>query len=261
MTHQQRPTGLSIGRLIAAHVLILGIVGSSVYDIATEQEHFPFSNYPMFSTVHRTPTLRWYRLFGVTTDGREVALLKYSQLWPLDQSRLLWDSVESIRAGNETRPAKPCRTSCGDTSAAAPPASTTVLLSAAYACMKSAGTSSSYAANLGQPGSRELIAEVGDSTDHPSAPQTHYSLLASVLFTPAPPTNLAIGRLLFFGGLTLFYVPRDFSGWGDVSPSLWQPIWLFDWFHLPFSASRRSRSCRRSGNCPCCSRASAASPR
>jgi hypothetical protein len=52
-------------------------------------------------------------------------------------------------------------------------------------------------------------------------------------FAPAPVTNLAIARLLFFLGLTVFYLPHDFSGWGDVSPALYQPIWLFDYFGLP----------------------------
>ena len=52
-------------------------------------------------------------------------------------------------------------------------------------------------------------------------------------FAPAPITNLAISRILFFLGLTLFYLPHDFSGWGDVSPALFQPIWLFNFLGLP----------------------------
>jgi len=38
---------------------------------------------------------------------------------------------------------------------------------------------------------------------------------------------------MFFLGLTLFYLPHDFSGWGSVSPSLYQPIWLFDRLGMP----------------------------
>jgi hypothetical protein len=75
-------------RLLLAHVLIAGVVGGSFYDIVTRQEHWPFSNYPMFSTVHRSTTLRWLRLYGVTADDREVPVVKYSYLFPLDQSRL-----------------------------------------------------------------------------------------------------------------------------------------------------------------------------
>src|SRR5215210_2580506 len=79
---------MSTRRLLIVHSIILFVVGGSLYDIGTRQEHWPFSNYPMFSVVHRQPILTWFRLFGVTPDGREVALLRYNDLWPLDQSRL-----------------------------------------------------------------------------------------------------------------------------------------------------------------------------
>ena len=52
-------------------------------------------------------------------------------------------------------------------------------------------------------------------------------------FAPASPSNLGLCRMLFFGGMLLFYLPTDFSAWGDVSPVFWQPIWLFARFHLP----------------------------
>jgi hypothetical protein len=76
-------------RGLLVHLLIAGVIAGSAYDIATRQEHWPFSDYPMFAVAHRRPVLEnWYRLFGVTHDNREVAILKYSELWPLDQSRL-----------------------------------------------------------------------------------------------------------------------------------------------------------------------------
>jgi hypothetical protein len=75
-------------RLIFIHALITGVIGGSLYDIVTRQEHWPFSNYPMFSTIHREAVLRWPRLYGVRPDGREVPVTKYVELWPLDQSRL-----------------------------------------------------------------------------------------------------------------------------------------------------------------------------
>ena len=52
-------------------------------------------------------------------------------------------------------------------------------------------------------------------------------------FQPATPTNLGVARCLFFLGLTAFYLPHDFSGWGTVTPVLFQPIWLFDRFGIP----------------------------
>lgn len=79
---------MSTRRLFIAHFLIVFIVAGSLYDIGTRQEHWPFSNYPMFSTVHRQPTLTWLRLFGVTPEGTEVPLVRYNELYPFDQSRL-----------------------------------------------------------------------------------------------------------------------------------------------------------------------------
>jgi hypothetical protein len=79
---------MSRSRFLIAHLLIAGVVGGSVYDIVMRTEHWPFSNYPMFSELYRTNVLRWPRLYGVTPDGREVPIVSYQQLWPLDQSRL-----------------------------------------------------------------------------------------------------------------------------------------------------------------------------
>ena len=59
-------------RLILAHLAIAGVIGGSFYDIVMRQEHWPFSNYPMFSSVHRQWVLRWPRLYGVTPEGYAV---------------------------------------------------------------------------------------------------------------------------------------------------------------------------------------------
>ena len=75
-------------RQMLAHVLIAGVILGSAYDIATRQEHWPFSDYPMFSAIHRATVLEWPRLYGVTADGSEIALVSHEYLWPLDQSRL-----------------------------------------------------------------------------------------------------------------------------------------------------------------------------
>jgi hypothetical protein len=69
--------------------LVLGaLIAGSVYDIAADQEHWPFSQYPMFSGVWRSPTFTWLRLFGVTADGREFPLDANRFIEPFDQSRL-----------------------------------------------------------------------------------------------------------------------------------------------------------------------------
>jgi hypothetical protein len=51
-------------------------------------------------------------------------------------------------------------------------------------------------------------------------------------FAPAPPTNLGLCRVLFFGALFLFYLPQDFSAWGELSDVFWRPIWLFRRLHF-----------------------------
>jgi hypothetical protein len=79
---------MTLKRQVLAHVLILGVVFGSAYDIVTRQEHWPFSDYPMFAAIHRRSVLEWPRLFGVTLSGGEVALVDHDYLWPLDQSRL-----------------------------------------------------------------------------------------------------------------------------------------------------------------------------
>ena len=65
-------------------VLILG----SAYDIVTDQEHWPFSQYPMFSVSWHSHAFTWLRLFGVTADGREFPLASNKYIAPFDESRL-----------------------------------------------------------------------------------------------------------------------------------------------------------------------------
>jgi len=88
VTGWHRPRSMSYARLAFVHLLIAGVAAGSVYDIATRQEHWPFSDYPMFSTVHRERTLTWPRLYGVEHNGEETPLLDSAYLAPLDQSRL-----------------------------------------------------------------------------------------------------------------------------------------------------------------------------
>jgi hypothetical protein len=51
-------------------------------------------------------------------------------------------------------------------------------------------------------------------------------------FEPAPPTDLAVSRVLFYAGLLAFYWSEDFSGWGTVSREFWMPIPVFEAFGL-----------------------------
>lgn len=56
-------------------------------------------------------------------------------------------------------------------------------------------------------------------------------------FEPTDPLNLGLCRVLFFGVFFLFYLPQDFSGWGEVSDVFWTPIPLFEILHIPVLSS------------------------
>ena len=81
---------MSLGRLLAAVAVIAGTTAGSLYDLATDREHWPFSPYPMFATVERRPTLEALRIFGVTRgpEPREIPLLDHKLIQPFDQARL-----------------------------------------------------------------------------------------------------------------------------------------------------------------------------
>jgi hypothetical protein len=70
------------------NVVAGSLIAGSAYDIILDQEHWPFSQYPMFSVVWRSPSFAWLRLFGVTADGREFPLDANRYIAPFDQSRL-----------------------------------------------------------------------------------------------------------------------------------------------------------------------------
>jgi hypothetical protein len=75
-------------RYALANAVILFIIGASFFDIVRDEEHWPFSQYPMFNRVTTSRQLNWLRLYGVTADGQEHVLLHYRDVFPFDQSRL-----------------------------------------------------------------------------------------------------------------------------------------------------------------------------
>ena len=75
-------------RYLAANGVILFIFGASAYDIVRDEEHWPFSQYPMFNRATSSRELVRMRLYGVTQDGQEIALIRYHDVFPFDQSRL-----------------------------------------------------------------------------------------------------------------------------------------------------------------------------
>src|SRR5262245_201395 len=64
------------------------LVAGSLYDIALDEEHWPFSQYPMFAGICRDTSFTWYRLVGVRDDGHEWVIDERKYLHPFDHSRL-----------------------------------------------------------------------------------------------------------------------------------------------------------------------------
>jgi hypothetical protein len=79
---------MSQSRRALLNLVFLAFIAASLYDIVTDQEHWPFSQYPMFSDVWRAPKFTWLRLFGVTAEGQEFPLDNNRYVSPFDQSRL-----------------------------------------------------------------------------------------------------------------------------------------------------------------------------
>jgi hypothetical protein len=75
-------------RLITANLLIGLMLAISAYDVIADAEHWPFSQYPMFSRIAEKRELTWLRVYVVTADGHEFPLLTHRQVFPFDQSRL-----------------------------------------------------------------------------------------------------------------------------------------------------------------------------
>ena len=70
------------------NLILAAFIAISGYDIATDQEHWPFSQYPMFAEAWTSSSFSWLRVFGVTQDGREFPLDANRYISPFDQSRL-----------------------------------------------------------------------------------------------------------------------------------------------------------------------------
>jgi hypothetical protein len=52
-------------------------------------------------------------------------------------------------------------------------------------------------------------------------------------FSPAAPTDLCVGRAVFYSLAFLYYVNQDFSEWGTVGAEFWMPTAFFSTFRIP----------------------------
>lgn len=82
---------MSRSRIWLVYFLFIFFAGGSLYDIARDQEHWPFSPYAMYSYAERERTLTMIELFGLTQDNgtpREVPLRDYQYIEPFQSARL-----------------------------------------------------------------------------------------------------------------------------------------------------------------------------
>lgn len=90
LRRRARVVQMSPARLVTVQALVALIVGASAFDIVTGQEHWPFSPYPMFSSVESSRTLDSLLLVGVPADpgAGEFPLRAGAFIAPFDQCRL-----------------------------------------------------------------------------------------------------------------------------------------------------------------------------
>jgi hypothetical protein len=81
---------MEVRRRWLVYGLVTVMVGGHLYDLVTDREHWPFSQYPMYAHAAREWSMLLPRLVGVRSDGGgEVELWETRYLEPFDQSRLL----------------------------------------------------------------------------------------------------------------------------------------------------------------------------
>ena len=85
------PMSLSRRRVAFVYAIIAVITSGSLYDLIRDTEHWPFSQYGMYSEVQKDPSLSVMRMFGIVQgESQETPLVSFQYIQPLDQSRLRW---------------------------------------------------------------------------------------------------------------------------------------------------------------------------
>lgn len=77
-------------RVKLVYGLIAALVGGHLFDILSGREHWPFSNYPMYSNARRSHSLSALLPYGVTEEEppREIAFLVPEYIDPFGRGRL-----------------------------------------------------------------------------------------------------------------------------------------------------------------------------
>jgi hypothetical protein len=81
---------LATPRILMIDILMGVILAGSLFNIIMDTEHWPFSNYPMYSVEAKSRSLTTFRLYGVTEKQslREFPLIQFQYTQPFDNSRL-----------------------------------------------------------------------------------------------------------------------------------------------------------------------------
>ena len=71
-------------------LLLVGLIGMHLFELARDSEHWPFCSYPMYSWLEDDdPAAQTQRLMGLHADtGEEIRLHGRQYIDPFDQSRL-----------------------------------------------------------------------------------------------------------------------------------------------------------------------------
>ena len=81
--------GMSKQRMLLVNAFIVFLVANSLFDIALDEQHWPFAQYDMYSDVERKYSVSKLELFGVEQESpyHEIPL-RGSYIQPFDQARL-----------------------------------------------------------------------------------------------------------------------------------------------------------------------------
>ncbi len=83
--------GMNRRRLWLVQAAILGLITGSLYDIARDKEHWPFSPYRLYPEAELKPELMLLRVVGLTAGEptREFILSESSHIYPFNHDRLM----------------------------------------------------------------------------------------------------------------------------------------------------------------------------
>jgi hypothetical protein len=88
-TLQRDALGMRKHRVLLANAIIVLLASGSLFTVIVDKEYWPFSQYPMFSTLAQTEKVSRLQLYGVTQEEQdEIALRSTEYIHPFNTTRL-----------------------------------------------------------------------------------------------------------------------------------------------------------------------------